>query len=106
MNHLKSRLLNYDPGALTVGTTLDLFTKNGMKEELNALQNLVNELKGAFDEPTCQNPTAASIKKLRSLLRRQRKSSEGTRYTMIRRLNESPDTSKQTWSSYREVPYN
>ena len=94
VKNLKSKFLNYDIGTLTVGATLDLFAKNGMQDEVESLQKLVTDLKLAFDDPTCQNPTAASTKKLRNLLRHQGKPTEGTWDTMIRRLNEIPDTGK------------
>jgi hypothetical protein len=85
-------LLSYDPSQLTVGSALDLFTKSGMVKEANSLQDLVNSLKSAIDSPHCQIPATASDKKLRSLVRRQGKLTTGTRYELIQRLNEIPDT--------------
>lgn len=90
--NIKSNLLNYDPSQLTVGLSLDLFNKSGMVEEENSLLDLVNSLKSAIDNPHCQTPATASDKKLRSLLRRQGKTTTGTRYELIKRLNEIPDT--------------
>ena len=91
---LKSNFVNYDPKQLTVGSTLDLFTRSGMVNEVNSLQELVNSLKSAIDNPHCQTPATTSDKKLRSLLRLQGKLTTGIRYELIQRLNEIPDTGK------------